>query len=157
MYSGKMYRIAFRYVAQSAEAEDVVVVAFNKILSHIHQYKSRGDGSFEGWMRRIVVNECLMLLRSSHNFNLNRSLDEASVVPDLTQASSLEAEDLYKMIRQLPLGYRTVFNLYVIEGYAHSEIAQQLGIQEGTSRSQLAKAKEQLKVMLNKEDLNYGT
>jgi RNA polymerase sigma-70 factor, ECF subfamily len=134
-----------------------MVIAFDKILRKIKQFSHRGEGSLEAWMRKIVINECLMRLRRNHNFNMSRTLDEAAGVSDLSQMESLGAEDIYKMIAQLPTGYRTVFNLHAVEGYTHNEIAAQLNISEGTSRSQLSKAKAQLKRMLNNEGEAYGT
>lgn len=156
LYSGCMYRVALRYVLTSAEAEDMVVVAFNKVFKKVNQFASREKGSLEGWIRRIVINECLMVLRSKHNFNL-RSLENVHVETDLQPIAALQADDILTMIAELPTGYRTVFNLHSIEGYSHAEIAKQLNISEGTSRSQLSKAKERLRKSLTKESNDYGT
>ena len=98
-----------------------------------------------------------MYLRKRHNFNLLTSLEEVQLHSDLQPLAALHAEDILTMVSQLPTGYRTVFNLYVVEGYNHAEIAKQLEISEGTSRSQLLKAKEQLKKMLENESNSYGT
>jgi RNA polymerase sigma-70 factor (ECF subfamily) len=108
-------------------------------------------------MRKIVVNESLMWLRRSHNFNLTESLEASLPEPDLNAFSEQEAEDIYYFITQLPTGYRTVFNLSVIEGFNHAEIAGMLQISENTSRSQLFKAKTMLKKMLIQEGYHYGT
>ena len=139
------------------ETEDVIIVAFGKAFNAIRSFNYQGPGSLEAWLRRIVINESLMSLRKKHNFNLTESIDETVPEPDLKQFSESGADDIYKMITQLPTGYRTVFNLSTIEGYSHEEIAAMLGISEGTSRSQLFKAKALLKKMLTREGFHYGT
>lgn len=157
-FSTRMYHVSNRYMSNTSEAEDIVVVSFTKVFKSIKKFNGKGKGSLEAWIRRIVVNECLMLLRSKHNFNLRQTLDEDLAVHlDLQPLAALHANDIRAMIAQLPTGYRTVFNLYEIEGFNHAEIARQLNIGEATSRSQLAKAKDQLKRMLNKESNDYGT
>jgi len=157
LYADKLYRIAFRYIKSQVDAEDVLITAFTKLFKNIQSFHYQGDGSLEAWMRKIVVNESLMWLRRRHNFNLTESLDETLPEPDLTQFSQLEADDIYKMISTLPTGYRTIFNLTVIEGYNHQEISKMLSITESTSRTQLFKAKALLKKMLLQEGFHYGT
>ena len=98
-----------------------------------------------------------MWLRRRHNFNLTEALDENLPEHDLSQFSQLEAEDICKMISNLPTGYRTIFNLSVVEGYNHQEIAKMLSIAESTSRTQLFKAKALLKKILTQEGFHYGT
>ena len=156
-YSDRLFRVAFRYVRSTVDTEDVLIVSFGKVFSAFGSFRFNGEGSLEAWMRKIVVNESLMWLRKRHNFNLTESLDENLPEPGLKQFSDAGAEDIYKAIAQLPTGYRTVFNLNTIEGYHHDEIAKMLGISENTSRSQLHKAKAQLKKMLTREGFNYGT
>jgi RNA polymerase sigma-70 factor (ECF subfamily) len=152
-FSSKMYALCCRYVKDSMEAEDVLVTAFTKILDKIDQYKS--EGSFEGWIRRIVVNESLTYLRRNKNMYLELDLEAANYEPDYqTISDHLEAEDLLKMIGELPSGYRIVFNLYAIDGYSHKEIAEQLGISENTSKSQLSRARSYLQRILTENDLN---
>lgn len=139
-YSGKMYTLCCRYVKDKMEAEDVLVMAFTKIFERIDQYKN--EGSFEGWIRRVMVNESLSYLRKSKNMYLEMDIAAADHEPDYCKAENeLEAEDLLKMIGNLPTGYRVVFNLYAIDGYSHQEIADQLGISENTSKSQLSRAR----------------
>ena len=122
------------------EAEDVLVTAFTKILDRIGQYK--GEGSFEGWIRRVVVNEALTYLRRNRSMYIETELEAADRDPDSQHLSDhLEAEDLANMIQELPSGYRIVFNLYAIDGYSHKEIAEQLNISENTSKSQLSRAR----------------
>lgn len=140
MYSGKMYALCCRYVKDRMEAEDVLVTAFTKIFDKIGQYK--GEGSFEGWIRRVMVNESLTYLRKHKSMYLETDIEEAAYEPDYHKLENqLEADDLLKMIEALPVGYRTVFNLYTIDGYSHQEIADQLGISENTSKSQLSRAR----------------
>lgn len=147
LYSSKMYAICFRYVRHAMEAEDILVTAFTKIFERLHQFK--GEGSLEGWIRRIVVNEALTYLRRSRSMYLETELEQADREPDYSQLSDhLEEEDLIRMIQALPAGYRIVFNLYAIDGYSHKEIAEQLGITESTSKSQLSRARVYLQKML---------
>jgi RNA polymerase sigma-70 factor (ECF subfamily) len=139
-YSGKLYALCCRYIKEKMEAEDVLITAFTKILDRIDQYK--GEGSFEGWMKRIVVNESLTYLRKNKNMYLEMDIEAADREPDYKKMENeLHAEDLMKLIDALPSGYRIVFNLYAIDGYSHKEIAEQLGISENTSKSQLSRAR----------------
>ncbi|MGB0522170.1 MAG: RNA polymerase sigma factor [Flammeovirgaceae bacterium] len=149
-YSDKMLALCIRYVGNQFEAEDVLVVAFMKIFEKIDQYS--GQGNFEGWIRRIMVNESLMYLRKQKHTKYHEDLEtaERETATELSD-SHLEAEDLMKLIQALPDGYRIVFNLYAIEGFSHKEIAAQLEISEGTSKSQLSKARNMLKRMIEKQ------
>jgi len=147
-YSGKMHALCCRYVKDRMEAEDVLVMSFTKIFERISQFK--GEGSFEGWIRRVVVNESLSYLRKNKNMYLETDIEEAAYEPDYQQMENeLEANDLMKLIEALPVGYRTVFNMYVIDGYNHQEIGEQLGISENTSKSQLSRARTLLQKRLN--------
>lgn len=146
-YSGRMHGISLRYVKDPMQAEDIVVMAFTKVFDRISQFK--GEGSFEGWIRRITVNEALTWLRKSRAMMVETDLEQADREPDYDRISDhLEAEDLLKMIGKLPPGYRLVFNMYAIDGYSHSEIAEQLGISENTSKSQLSRARTYLQKLL---------
>jgi RNA polymerase sigma-70 factor (ECF subfamily) len=110
VYSGKMYPICFRYVKNSMEAEDVLVTAFTKVFDKIEQFKA--EGSFEGWIRRIMVNEALSSIRKNKSMYLEMDLEAADRQPDYDQLSDhLEAEDLINLIQELPPGYRVVFNM----------------------------------------------
>ena len=150
-YSSKMYGICYRYVRDPAEAEDILIVAFTRIFEKINQFKS--EGSFEGWIRRIIVNEALTHIRRNRSMYLETDLDQVDREPDYDKLQDhLEEEDLLKMIQELPTGYRIVFNLYAIEGYSHKEIANQLGISENTSKSQLSRARTYLQKMLLEND-----
>lgn len=148
-YSPKMLSICLRYMGDMMEAEDVMIEGFMRIFDKIGQFNFKG--SFEGWMRRIMVNEALMRLRGKKmiNVELEEVRQESSTA--VSAESELNAQELLKLVNELPVGYRTVFNLYAIEGYSHAEIAEQLGISEGTSKSQLSRARallqERLKVI----------
>jgi RNA polymerase sigma-70 factor (ECF subfamily) len=150
-YSSKMYGLCYRYLKDPMEAEDVLVVAFTRILERIDQYK--GEGSFEGWIRRIVVNEALTCLRKRRNMHLEAELGEADYHLDYRNLEDhLQAEDLVQLINALPTGYRIVFNMYAIDGYSHKEIADTLGISENTSKSQLSRARTYLQKALKEQE-----
>ena len=132
-------------------AEDILITAFTKIFEKIEQFKS--EGSFEGWIRRIVVNEALTHLRKNRSMYLETELDQVDYEPQYDRLSDhLETEDLLRMIQELPTGYRIVFNLYAIDGFTHKEIAEQLGISENTSKSQLSRARTYLQKVLVEND-----
>ncbi|GAA0893074.1 RNA polymerase sigma factor [Fulvivirga kasyanovii] len=150
-YASKMLAICIRYIKEPDQAEDVMISAFMKVFDRIDQFK--GEGSFEGWIRRIMVNESLTYIRRNKGMYLEVDIEYADREPDYnTLSTHLEAEDLLNLIQQLPIGYRTVFNLYAVEGYSHKEIAEQLEISENTSKSQLSRARTLLqKQLLNAE------
>ena len=140
LWAPKMLGVCFRYIKDRSEAESVMVGGFMKIFEKIGQFN--GEGNFEGWMRRIMVNESLMYLRKHKNTFMVVEAEEAGKEVSYQEADQqLQAEDLLGMVQQLPDGYRTVFNLYAIEGYSHKEIAEQLEITESTSKSQLSRAR----------------
>jgi RNA polymerase sigma factor (sigma-70 family) len=142
----KMLSVCRRYVRDRMEAEDVLVVSFTKVFERIGQFKA--DGSFEGWVRRIVVNESLTYLRKNKAMYLETDLETAERQQESVTETGLEAEDLMKLIQELPAGYRMVFNLYAIDGFSHKEIAEQIGITESTSKSQLSRARMHLQARL---------
>lgn len=146
-YSGLMLSICNRYIHDRLEAEGTMVTAFVKIFEKINQYS--GEGSFEGWIRRITVNESLTYIRKNKNMSLNIDIEEVYENPQFEKLEDhLEAEDLLNLIDKLPVGYRTVFNLYAIEGYSHKEIGEKLAISENTSKSQLSRARSYLQKQL---------
>lgn len=156
-YSDRIYRLALRYVKIQDDAQDLVMIAFVKVFKNIKSFTYRDGGSTEAWIRKIVINEALMWLRKRNNFNLTEALDGNNPEHGVGEISQVDGEHLYHLILELPPGYRTVFNLNVIEGYDHHEIAEMLNIAESTSRSQLFKAKQLLKRKIEKEDIHYGT
>ncbi len=149
-YGSFLYRIAYRYVRERMLAEDLMVDSMLKIFDGVVNTKFENLKSFEAWMRRIVVNESLMVLRKNANFHLMPESEAAEQAFDDHTLENISAEEIYHLIAELPDGYRTVFNLYAIEGYTHKEVAEQLGISEGTSKSQLNHARK----LLQKKILN---
>lgn len=148
-HSPKMFGVCLRYMKSREEAEDIMIHGLFKVMTKIDKYG--GNGSFEGWIRRIMVNECLMQLRKrdilKFSAEIHPNLDHADA---LTMEDQLIAEDLLKLLEMLPSGYRTVFNLYVLEGYKHREIAELLGISINTSKSQLILARKRLESLVLK-------
>ncbi|GAC1395037.1 MAG: RNA polymerase sigma factor [Sediminibacterium sp.] len=138
-----MLSVCLRYANDGMEAEDMIQDAFIKVFQYIGQFKF--EGSFEGWIRRIVVNTAIRHLEKK-KIHFKEIDDHSSQGPQLDPHAytHLGEEDLLKLINQLPEGYRLVFNLNIIEGYSHEEIAEMLNIQPGTSRSQLVKARKML-------------
>lgn len=146
-FAPKMLGICIRYIRDREEAEHVMIGGMVKVFEKLAQFS--GDGSLEGWVRRIMVNESLMYIRKNKNMSLEVDVQQAEFEPDYhTLENSLEAADLMNLIAELPIGYRTVFNLYAIEGYNHKEIAETLGINENTSKSQLSRARKLLQARL---------
>lgn len=143
-YAGRLFRVAQRYLRQRADAEDAPVRGFQKAFEQLPRFEFRDEARLVSWLKTIVVNECLMQLRKRGSFALVPDTEATEVAVDEEALDRLSAEEIHELIRQLPDGYRTVFNLYAIEGYAHAEIAERLGISEGTSKSQLSKARQLL-------------
>jgi RNA polymerase sigma factor (sigma-70 family) len=146
--SGKMYSVCLRYAGNADDAQDLLQEGFIKVYKNLEKY--RGDGSFEGWVRRIFVNTSIEQYRKK-SIALQKSTDVENVVIEDKEWSVLDnlaERDILKMIQELSPGYKVVFNMHVIEGYSHKEIADTLGINEGTSKSQLARAKVVLQKMV---------
>lgn len=155
--SARMLAVCMRYVKDRAEAEDVLQTGYIKVFQKVKEY--RGDGSFEGWIRRIMVNTAIENYRKNLR-NLNVVPIEAAFEEPATgfDFSRLGMQDLMKLIQKLADGYRLVFNMYAIEGYSHREIADTLGISEGASKSQLSRARAILREeILKMEGINYAT
>jgi RNA polymerase sigma-70 factor (ECF subfamily) len=149
-YANRLFRVSLRYVRNEPEAEEVLMNGFLKAFRGIADFAYRDDNGLEAWLRRIVVNEALQYLRANRHLPLFLAEEQAEEQPDLVPlpGDGLDAERIYALIRELPPGYRTVFNLYAIEGYTHREIAEQLRISENTSKSQLSKARALLQTWL---------
>lgn len=148
LYSKKLYGVALRYASSDEEAQDIIQDSFVKIYLKLDTFKF--EGSFEGWMRRITTHTAIEYYRKRVNFQkVDSSYHEDIVV--IPQETNLEAEELLAMIQSLSDGYRMVFNLFAIEGYSHAEIAKKLNISEGTSKSQLSRARQHLQVLLQKK------
>lgn len=151
-----LFRIVYRYISQQAEAEDCLMRGFMKAFQNLDKFRYKGDHSLFIWIRKIMVNESLMVLRQKHNFMLSLETNYRDVPIQNEVLNKMDAEELNALIMRLPTGYRTVFNMYVVEGYEHSEISEMLGISDSTSRTQLAKAKNKLRTMLNQNDVADG-
>ena len=139
-FSPRMYAVCLRYAGKAEEAEDILQEGFIKVFRKMDSY--RGDGSFEGWMRRIFVNTAIEHFRSKRYLMPVTEREENTIEGKYTSVlDDLGAKDILALVQELSPGYRTVFNMYVVEGYTHREIADMLGISEGTSKSQLSRAK----------------
>jgi RNA polymerase sigma-70 factor (ECF subfamily) len=141
-HAARLYAVSLQYSGNDDEARDILQEGFIKIFENLIYYKH--EGSFEGWMRRIVVNTALEKFRNRHNLYRVDDIDlipEPEANPDNSDYSGLEAVDLLDIIRGLPPKYRMVFNLFAIEGYSHKEISQMINISEGTSKSNLSRAR----------------
>jgi RNA polymerase sigma factor (sigma-70 family) len=150
-YSPKMLSVCYRFAQSREDAEDMLQEGFIKVFTQIHTFQNKG--AFEGWIRRIVVHTCINLLKKHKKFNENVDLAyaETAYVREDSMPSILQAKQVIECIRLLPVGYRTVLNLYAIEGYSHREIGEMLEIEESTSRSQYTRAKAMLENILVKK------
>ncbi len=150
--SGKMFAVCLRYSKNREVAEDLVQEGFVKVFNNIDKY--RGEGSFEGWVRRIFVNTAVEHYRKNSKMYPVVDVEQVSTeVEWVNPGDELQLADLMNLINQLSPGYRTIFNMYVIEGYSHKEISEMLEISEGTSKSQLARARYLLMDMIKKAEL----
>ncbi len=139
-YSPKMFGVCLRYSGNADDAQDILQEGFVKVFKNLSRF--RGEGSFEGWIRRIFVNTAIEHYRRKVNmYPVTENQENTIEDKDWTAFDRLALKDLLEIIQELSPGYRTVFNLYVVEGYTHKDIADMLGISEGTSKSQLARAK----------------
>ena len=147
-YRGTLMGICMRYGKSKAEAEDIFHIGMIRVFKNIDAYS--GKGSFEGWMKRIVINAAIDNYRKNNKHYYNFDIDEINGEPYLTSdiPDNLEVNDIQNTIHQLPSGYRMVFNLFAIEGFSHKEIAAKLSISENTSKTQLLKARKSLRKKL---------
>ncbi len=150
-YSPKMFGVCLRYAIDRAMAEDMLQEGFIRVFTHLRSYRS--EGSFEGWIRKIITNTALEILRKRNVLKYTVDLEMANEKDSglYDAVSRLSNQDLLKHVQELPSGFRTVFNLFAIEGYSHREIAELLQIAEGTSKSQYARAKAWLQNRINKQ------
>jgi len=139
-FSPRMYAVCLRYAGNAEEAEDILQEGFIKVFKKLDSY--RGDGSFEGWVRRIFVNTAIEHFRRKRYLQPVTEKEENTIEGNyLSVLDELAERDILDLVQQLSPGYRTVFNMYVVEGYTHKEIGDIMGISEGTSKSQLSRAK----------------
>ena len=152
-YSPKMLSVCYRFSQSREDAEDMLQEGFIKIFTQIHTFQNKG--AFEGWVRRIIVHTCINFLKKNKKFSENVNLDHAGYleVKEETLPSIMQARQVIECIRLLPLGYKTVLNLYALEGYSHKEIGEMLDIEESTSRSQYTRAKTMLEMILMKKNI----
>jgi RNA polymerase sigma factor (sigma-70 family) len=152
-YASTLYAICMRYAKNTENAKDLLQEAFIKVFDGLKYF--RFEGSFEGWAKRVAVNTCLDFNKKLKVEPFNEELEEHVQIGEgekITQ--QLQMNDLIALLQKLPVGYRTVFNLYAIEGYSHNEIAEAMGITESTSKTQLFKARKMLQLLLTKIDRN---
>jgi RNA polymerase sigma factor (sigma-70 family) len=155
-YSPKMLALCYRYAQNREDAEDMLQEAFVKVFSKMHTFQNKG--AFEGWIRRIMVHTCINVLKRNKKFADHADISEAFDLQlhEESIASILQAKQVVACIRLLPVGFRTVLNLYAVEGYNHKEIAELLDIGESTSRSQYARAKSALlNLLIQKKIIQY--
>jgi RNA polymerase sigma-70 factor (ECF subfamily) len=147
-YSPKMLAVCYRFAHKREDAEDMLQEGFIKVFSQIHTFQNKG--AFEGWIRRIIVHTCINNLKKNKRFNESVDLAHAGAIQVREEMvpSIVQAKQVVECIRMLPMGYRTVLNLYAIEGYSHKEIGEMLDIEESTSRSQYTRAKQMLEDIL---------
>ena len=162
-YASLLYAICLRYLKNTDDAKDALQDGFIKIYQKIDEYKN--EGSFEGWIKRVIVNTCLQEIRNRKKivFTEKDELKEDVNITDEIEENYFEGitpGQLFEIIKELPDGYRTIFNLFVLDGFNHKEISEQLSITEGTSKSQLARAKKHLRdkinVLINADKIRYG-
>jgi len=153
-FSPKMLGVCRRYVKDVHHAEELMLTGFLKVFKHLKSFKN--EGSFEGWIRRIMVHTCISYLRKIDRLQVT---DQTYVFDEMATVNleNTTVEDIQRLIDALPTGYKMVFNLYVIEGYKHSEIAKKLGITESTSKTQLLKARKRLQEKYTQQNkLSHG-
>ena len=151
-FERKMFGVCMRYTKNKMEAEDVLHDGFLKVLTNLHTF--RGDGPLGGWIRRIMVNTALNHCRDNNYLNSSveiENIEDGEIDNYKDIVGDISANEMVKYIQELPTGYRTVFNLYVVEGFSHKEIGDILEISENTSKSQLSMARKSLQKRINKE------
>lgn len=154
-YAPKMYGICLRYAANTEDAKDILQDGFVKVFINLSKFKAAG--SFEGWMRRIFVNTAIEHYRRKNQlYAISENQEENIPNQDISALDKLAAEDIIRLISELPNGYRTVFNLFAVEGYSHKEIATMMNITEGTSKSQYARAKAWLQEKIGNRNQDKG-
>lgn len=147
----KLLQVCRRYVKNPEDAEELLLDGFCKFFTKLSAFNYQSEAALYMWLKRIMINECLMFLRKRNVFNMVTEAAADEIYLQEEALNNLSANEIFNLIILLPVGYRTVFNLYEVEGYDHKEIAAMLGIAEGTSKSQLSKAKYLLqKMLLNK-------
>lgn len=152
-FAGKMMSICLRYASSTDEAEDIMQEGFVKVFEKINLYKNKG--SLEGWVRKVMINTALDILRRDKKHQYNVDIDSADYkMPHYDNTiDKISANEIIKLVQSMPVGFRTVFNLYAIEGYTHREIGEKLGISKNTSKSQYSRARNYLKELMYKNKI----
>jgi len=152
-YSSKMLAVCYRFAHNREDAEDMLQEGFIKVFLQVHTFENRG--AFEGWIRRIIIHTCINILKKNKKFNesVDIILATSIQVREESVPAIIQAKQVVECIRLLPIGYRTVLNLYAIEGYSHREISEMLDIEESTSRSQYTRAKAMLEDILVRKNI----
>ncbi len=140
-FSDGMLMVCMRYVKSLPDAEEIMLNGFYNFFKSIDRFEYKGQGSIGGWLKKIMVNECLIFLRKKGSLKIMDEGYAQEISVDDGMLARMNTNEIFQLIMTLPSGYRTVFNLFVVEGYSHKEIAGMLGISEGTSKSQLNKAR----------------
>ncbi len=149
-WSDGMLMVCLRYVKSLPDAEEIMLNGFYSFFKSIDRFVYSGDNSIGGWLKKIMVNECLMFLRKKGSLKITEEKYAVESGTDDGVIDKMSADEIFRMIIEIPVGYSTVFNLFVVEGYSHKEISGLLGITEGTSKSQLSKARAMLQKKLVK-------
>jgi RNA polymerase sigma factor (sigma-70 family) len=148
-----MLMVCLRYVKHLPDAEELMLNGFFSFYKSIDKFIYNGQGSIGGWLKKIMVNECLMFLRKKEGLKITDEGHAAEIGADDGMIGRMNANEIFQLVMNLPAGYRTVFNMFVIEGYSHKEIAKLLGISEGTSKSQLNKARGMLQKVVKEKKM----
>ncbi len=143
-YSSKLMGVCIRYTNSKEDAEDMLIEGFTLIFQKLSMFK--GDGSFEGWMKRIMINNAISHFRTNSKYRFHKDIEEVynEIEKQESIIEKMEAQRIMKLVNSMPKGYRMIFNLYAVEGYTHREIADKLDLSEGTSKSQFSKARKWL-------------
>lgn len=155
-YSYGMLLVCMRYVKHQPDAEEMMLNGFYKFYTSIGQFIYTGTGSIGAWLKKIMINECLMFLRRKEGLHIMDEEHAADIAANDAIIDQLAADEIFNLITTLPVGYRTVFNLFVMERMSHKEIAALLGITEGTSKSQLNKGRLLLQKEMKKKGIYHG-
>ena len=153
----RLLMVCRRYVKNPEDAEEVLLDGFYKFFKNLSSFTYHSDAALYAWVKKIMINESLMFLRKKNGFTMTSESEVEDIPLNEEALNHLSAEEIFNLIIQLPFGYRTVFNLFEIEGFGHKEIALLLNITEGTSKSQLSKSKVLLQKMLSKNGIQYVT
>ena len=154
-FASKTFLLCRRYVKTDEDAEEMMFNGYLKIFKGANHFNYSSDAAVWAWIKKIMINECLMHLRKKETFLLSVELVNEEQSNQETALEKLSAAEIYQLITQLPIGYRTVFNLFAIEGYSHKEISATLNISEGTSKSQLSKARKMLQQLVFQNENDY--